>query len=92
MPVIAFAPMLAADREALTSALKSMNASSLLAPLQVGLTAIERAPRAVAKRIDVLPVSPRDLGISGPAEPPASLALRATLPSVTIADEMFDTP
>jgi len=94
LPVIAFAAMPQPDRDALTSALRSMSSTKTLAALQVsGLAAIEReSPRPAAKKIEVVAITPRDLGIAVP-EPPASVALRAPLPpSAAIAEEMFDTP
>jgi tetratricopeptide (TPR) repeat protein len=94
LPVIAFAAMPQADREALTTTLRSMSGTKSLAPLQVsGLVSLEReATRPTAKKIEVATISPRDLGIVAP-EPPPPVALRATLPpSAAIAEEMFDTP
>jgi ABC-type phosphate/phosphonate transport system substrate-binding protein len=95
LPVVAFAPMPQPDREALTNALRSMSGTRLLAPLMIsGLAAIEREPRAVAKKIDVVALSPRELGIPNPPDPPANIALRAMvqLPVVALNEEMFDTP
>jgi tetratricopeptide (TPR) repeat protein len=94
LPVIAFAAMPQPERDALTSALRSMSGTKTLAALQVsGLASIEReSPRPSAKKIEVVAITPRDLGIVAP-EPPASVALRAPLPpSAAIAEEMFDTP
>jgi len=94
-PVVAFAPMPQSDRDALTSALRSMSATRILAPLQVsGLAAIERESHSSAKKIDVVGISPRDLGIAASVEPLPSVALRATLPSASVAihEEIFDTP
>jgi len=94
LPVIAFAAMPQADRDALTNALRSMSSTKTLAPLQVsGLASIEReSPRPSAKKIEITAITPRDLGIL-PPDPPASVALRAPLPpNAVIAEEMFDTP
>lgn len=94
LPVVAFAPMPQADRDALTSALRAMSATRALAPLQVsGLAALEREARPAAKKIEVANLSPRELGLVAP-EPLSSVALRAKIPqqSVAIVEEIFDTP
>ena len=95
LPVIAFAPLPQADRDALINALRSMRETRALAPLQMtGLAALEREPRPVAKKIEVVNVTPRDLGIPASLAPPPSIGLRATIPlaSAAIVEEMFDTP
>jgi tetratricopeptide (TPR) repeat protein len=94
LPTVAFAPMPSSDREALTNALRSMTSTRALINLQVtGLAAIEReSPRPAAKRIEVTALSPRDLGIGPPPEPPANLALRAPIPQFAINEEAYDSP
>jgi tetratricopeptide (TPR) repeat protein len=94
LPTVAFAPMPLPDREALTTALRSMASTRALANLQVtGLAAIERdSPRPSAKRIEVTALSPRDLGIAPPPDRPATLALRAPVPPFAINEEAYDSP
>jgi superkiller protein 3 len=90
MPVIAFAPLLPADRDALQPAIRPP--ARTLAPLQItGIAEIE-ADRPAPRKIEITPLSAASLGLVAPAEPPAKLALRAnvSLPQVTINDEMYD--
>jgi len=90
MPVIAFAPLLPADREALQPAIRPP--ARTLAPLQItGIAEIE-TERPAPRKIDITPIPAAALGLVAPAEPPAKLALRAnvSLPQVAINDEMYD--
>jgi len=90
MPVIAFAPLLPADRDALQPAVRP--AARTLAPLQIsGITEIE-SDRPAPRKIDITPIPAAALGLIAPATPPAKLALRAnvTLPQVAINEEMYD--
>ncbi|HVR38064.1 MAG TPA: tetratricopeptide repeat protein [Thermoanaerobaculia bacterium] len=93
LPVVAFAPMPEADREAMTRALRSMSAARVLAPMQItGLVALEPAERAPAKEIEVTPVSAASLGLTAPSEAPASVAYRVALksPRVAIPENLYE--
>ncbi|HEV8433458.1 MAG TPA: hypothetical protein VGR95_08595, partial [Thermoanaerobaculia bacterium] len=90
MPVIAFAPLLPADRDALQPVIRP--AARTLAPLQIsGITEIE-PDRPAPRKIDITPLPAAALGLVPPTDPPAKLALRAnvTLPQVAINEEMYD--
>jgi tetratricopeptide (TPR) repeat protein len=92
MPVIAFAPLLPADREAVSPAIRP--AARTLTPLQVsGISEIE-TDRPAPRRIEVTPLPATSLGLVAPSDPPAKLALRANvaLPHVTLNEEMYDAP
>jgi superkiller protein 3 len=96
MPVVAFAPMPRDDRESLTTALRAMSRSNVLAPLQMSGVAelgVERE-RPAPRKIEVTTLSAAALGLVAPAEPPAKLALRAVLPipRVVIDDAIYDEP
>ncbi|HEX7190483.1 MAG TPA: hypothetical protein VF381_02820, partial [Thermoanaerobaculia bacterium] len=90
MPVIAFAPLLPADRDALQPAIRP--AARTLAPLQISGIAEIESERPAPRKIEVTPIPAAALGLVAPAEPPAKLALRANvaLPQVTIDEEMYD--
>ena len=90
MPVIALAPLLPADRDALQPAIRPP--ARTLAQLQItGIAEIE-TERPAPRKIEVTPISASALGLVAPTDPPAKLALRAnvTLPQVTINEEMYD--
>jgi superkiller protein 3 len=92
MPVIAFAPMLASDRDALQPAIRP--AARLLAPLQIsGISEIEN-DRPAPRKIEVIPLPAASLGLLAPTDLPGKIALRANvaLPQVTINEEMYDVP
>jgi tetratricopeptide (TPR) repeat protein len=96
MPVIALAPMPREDRDALTTALRSMSRSSVLAPLQMSGVAelgVERE-RPAPRKIEVTALPAAALGLVPPSEPPPKLALRAVLPipQVAIDDAIYDEP
>jgi tetratricopeptide (TPR) repeat protein len=90
LPVIAFAPMPAADRAALDDALRTLSRPSL-APLQfTGVVRINE-PRVAAKReIQTLPASALGLKL----DPPIALPLRVSveLPRVEIQEDLFGPP
>jgi tetratricopeptide (TPR) repeat protein len=90
LPVIAFAPMPAADRTALDDALRALPRPSL-APLQfTGVVRINE-PRVAAKReIQTLPASALGLKL----DPPIALPLRVSveLPRVEIPEDLFGPP
>jgi tetratricopeptide (TPR) repeat protein len=90
MPVIAFAPLLPADREALQAAIRP--AARTLVPLRISGIAEIETDRPAPRKIEVTPIPAAALGLVAPAEPPAKLALRANvaLPQVTINEEMYD--
>jgi superkiller protein 3 len=90
MPVIAFAPLLPADREALQPTIRP--AARTLAPLQISGIAELETDRPAPRKIEVIPIPAAALGLVAPSEPPARLALRAnvSLPQVTINEEMYD--
>jgi len=92
MPVVAFAPMLASDRDALQPAIRP--AARLLAPLQIsGISEIE-TDRPAPRKVEVTPLPAAALGLVAPTDPPGKIALRANLivPQVTINEEMYDVP
>jgi tetratricopeptide (TPR) repeat protein len=90
MPVIAFAPLLPADCEALQPVVRS--SARTLAPLQVTGIADLEPERPAPRKIEVTPLPPAALGLIAPSEPPAKLALRANivLPQAAINEEMYD--
>jgi superkiller protein 3 len=90
MPVIAFAPLLPADRDALQPVVRS--AARTLAPLRISGIAEIETERAAPRRIEITTIPAASLGLVAPAEPPAKLALRAnvSLPQVAINEEMYD--
>jgi superkiller protein 3 len=90
MPVIAFAPLLPADREALQPAIRA--AARTLAPLQVSGIADLEPDRPAPRKIEVTALPPAALGLAAPSAPPAKLALRANvvLPPAAINEEMYD--
>jgi tetratricopeptide (TPR) repeat protein len=92
MPVVAFAPMPAGDRDALQSAIRP--AARLLAPLQIsGVSEIE-SERPAPRKIEVTPLPAASLGLVAPTDAPGKIALRAnlTVPQVAINEEMYDVP
>jgi superkiller protein 3 len=90
MPVIAFAPLLPADREALQPTIRP--AARTLAPLQIGGIAEIETDRPTPRKIEVTPLSATALGLVAPTDPPAKLALHANiaLPQAAINEEMYD--
>jgi len=90
MPVIAFAPLLPADREALQPVIRS--AARTLAPLQISGIAEIETDRPAPRKIEITPIPAPSLGLIAPTPPPSRLALRANvaLPQVTINEEMYD--
>ena len=92
MPVVAFAPMLAGDRDALQPAIRP--AARLLAPLQIGGISEIESDRPAPHKIEVTSLSATALGLVVPTDPPGKIALRAnlTVPQVTINEEMYDQP
>jgi superkiller protein 3 len=90
LPVIAFAPMPAADRAALDDALRALPRTSL-APLQFSGVVRISEPRVAAKReIQTLPASALGLKL----DPPIALPLRVSveLPRVDIPEDLFGPP
>lgn len=90
LPVIAFAPMPAADRTALDDALRALPRTSL-APLQFGGVVRINEPRVAAKReIQTVPASALGLKL----DPPIALPLRVSveLPRVEIPEDLFGPP
>jgi tetratricopeptide (TPR) repeat protein len=90
LPVIAFAPMPAADRAALDDALRALPRASL-APLQFSGVVRINEPRVAAKReIQTLPASALGLKL----DPPIALPLRVSveLPRVEIPEDLFGPP
>jgi len=90
LPVIAFAPMPAAERAALDDALGALPRPSL-APLQVNGVVRINEPRVAAKReIQTLPASALGLKL----DPPIALQLRVSveLPRVEIPEDLFGPP
>jgi tetratricopeptide (TPR) repeat protein len=90
LPVIAFAPMPAADRAALDDALRALP-RPLLAPLQFSGIVRINEPRIAAKReIQTLPASALGLKL----DPPIALPLRVSveLPRVEIPEDLFGPP
>lgn len=91
LPVVAFAPMPAADRSALDDAFRSLPRAAF-APLQFsGVVRIGVAPRVVAKReIQTLPAT--SLGLK--LDPPIAMPLRVSveLPRVEIPEDLFGPP
>jgi ABC-type phosphate/phosphonate transport system substrate-binding protein len=90
LPVIAFAPMPAADRAALDDALRGLPRPSL-APLQFSAVVRINEPRVAAKReIQTLPASAFGLKL----DPPIALPLRVSvdLPRVEIPEDLFGPP
>jgi len=90
LPVIAFAPMPAADRAALDDALRALPRPSL-APLQFGGVVRINEPRLAAKReIQTLPASALGLKL----DPSIALPLRVSveLPRVEIPEDLFGPP
>jgi tetratricopeptide (TPR) repeat protein len=90
LPVIAFAPMPAADRNALDDALHALPRSSL-APLQFGGVVRINEPRVAAKR-EILTLPASALGLK--LDPPIALPLRVSveLPRVEISEDLFGPP
>jgi len=90
LPVIAFAPMPAADRAALDDALRMLPRPSL-APLQFSGVVRINEPRVAARReIQTVPSSALGLKL----DPPISLPLRVSveLPRVDIPEDLFGPP
>jgi tetratricopeptide (TPR) repeat protein len=90
LPVIAFAPMPAADRAAIDDALRALPRVSL-APLQFSGVVRINEPRVVAKReIQTLPASALGLKL----DPPIALPLRVSveLPRVEVPEDLFGPP
>jgi tetratricopeptide (TPR) repeat protein len=90
LPVIAFAPMPAADRAALDDALRALPRPSL-APLQFSGIVRINEPRTAAKReIQTVPSSALGLKL----DPPIALLLRVSveLPRVEIPEDLFGPP
>ena len=90
LPVVAFAPMPAADRTALDDALRSLPRAAF-APLQFTGVARIGAPRIAAKReIQTLPASSLSLKL----DPPVAVPLRISveLPRVEIPEDLFGPP
>ena len=90
LPVIAFAPMPAADRAALDDALRALPRPSL-APLQFSGIVRINEPRVAAKReIQTVPSSALGLKL----DPPIALPLRVSveLPRVEIPEDLFGPP
>lgn len=90
LPVIAFAPMPAADRAALDDALRAIPRPSL-APLQFSGIVRINEPRVAAKHeIQTLPASALGLKL----DPPIALPLRVSveLPRVEIPEDLFGPP
>jgi tetratricopeptide (TPR) repeat protein len=90
LPVIAFAPMPAADRVALDAALRVLPLPSL-APLQFSGVVRINEPRVAAKHeIQTLPASALGLKL----DPPIALPLRVSieLPRVEIPEDLFGPP
>jgi len=89
-PVVAFAPMPAADRNALDEGLRALPQATL-APLQFTSVVRIGEPRIVAKReIQTLPAS--SLGLK--LDPPIAVPLRVSveLPRVDIPEDLFGPP
>ncbi|HEX3577525.1 MAG TPA: tetratricopeptide repeat protein [Thermoanaerobaculia bacterium] len=90
LPVIAFAPMPAAERAALDDALRALPWPSL-APLQFSGVVRINEPRVAAKReIQTLPASALGLKL----DPPIAMPLRVSvdLPRVDIPEDLFGPP
>ncbi|HEV7571675.1 MAG TPA: tetratricopeptide repeat protein, partial [Thermoanaerobaculia bacterium] len=90
LPVVAFAPMPAADRAALDDALRAIPRPSL-APLQFSGVVRINEPRLAAKReIQTLPASALGLKL----DPPIAMPLRVSveLPRVEIPEDLFGPP
>jgi tetratricopeptide (TPR) repeat protein/ABC-type phosphate/phosphonate transport system substrate-binding protein len=90
LPVIAFAPMPAADRAALDDALRALPRPSL-APLEFSGVVRINEPRIAPKReIQTLPASALGLKL----DPPIALPLRVSveLPRVEIPEDLFGPP
>jgi hypothetical protein len=90
LPVIAFAPMQAADRAALDDALRALPRPSLASLQFSGVVRINE-PRVAAKReIQTLPASALGLKL----DPPIALPLRVSveLPRVEIPEDLFGPP
>ena len=90
LPVIAFAPMPAADRTALDDALRALPRASL-APLQFSGVVRINEPRVATKReIQTLPASALGLKL----DPPIALLLRVSveLPRIEIPEDLFGPP
>jgi ABC-type phosphate/phosphonate transport system substrate-binding protein len=90
LPVIAFAPMPAADRAALDDALRAIPRPAL-APLQFSGIMRINEPRVAAKReIQTLPASALGLKL----DPPIAMPLRVSveLPRVEIPEDLFGPP
>jgi hypothetical protein len=90
LPVIAFAPMPAAERTALDDALRAISRPSL-APLQFSGVVRINEPRVAAKHeIQTLPASALGLKL----DPPIALPLRVSveLPRVEIPEDLFGPP
>jgi len=90
LPVIAFAPMPAADRNALDDALRTLPRPSL-APLQFSGIVRINEPRVATKR-EVQTVPSSALGLK--LDPPIPLPLRVSveLPHVEISEDLFGPP
>jgi len=90
LPVIAFAPMSSADRNALDDALRALPRISLAALQFNGIVRINE-PRVAAKReIQTLPASALGLKL----DPPIALPLRVSveLPRIEIPEDLFGPP
>ncbi|MEA2339545.1 MAG: hypothetical protein QOE82_3552 [Thermoanaerobaculia bacterium] len=91
MPIIAFAPMPAADRTALDDALRALPRATI-APLQfTSIVRLGGEPRVAAKReIQSIPAS--SLGLK--LDPPIAVPLRISvdLPRVEIPEDLFGPP
>ena len=90
-PVIAFAPMPAADRAALDDAVRALPRTAL-APLQfTGIVRINTEPRAATKReIQTVPASALGLKLDAPVAVP--LRVLVELPRVEIPEDLFGPP
>src|SRR4051794_589862 len=90
LPVVAFAPMPAADRAALDDALRALP-RPLLAPLQFsGIVRINEPHVAAKREIQTVPSSALGLKL----DPPIAMPLRVTLelPRVEIPEDLFGPP
>jgi len=91
LPVIAFAPMPASERDSIIAAMRLPFTARALSRIQVSaLAAIEREarPRPQPKPIEVTPVSARALGLIQTPELPAEVSYRVSvrLPALTLPE------